>query len=184
MKRLAICAALMSMLVVPNVAAASADAAAAHASVIAVRPPVEQTVISWVTDIDSSNLRQACDLQVQPEATGAPCSALPESIPVNCPRIDVGQTSPKALRPNQLRKPEEQVVEGWFEDPEHAVVSIRSQVIKSKYRGVVGAQLIGGTWKIAYARQGAELFAPATDVFQSPAYRKLWYPGSCFSPAS
>ncbi len=69
------------------------------------------------------------------------------------------------------------------EGPNLAFAVLRSQRKGSRVRGALGLELQGGAWRVSYLRQGESTYVPAGAVWQSEAWRRLWYPPSCSLPS-
>jgi hypothetical protein len=140
-------------------------------------PPSAQRAVAeeWVRYMDSGDRRDACALQTVGEVDGRPCTELPTREVLRCPKHGVIRR-PKA---NEVLMPYEQVGVISEEGPISAFAVLRSERKGSRIRGALGLALQSGVWRVSYLRQGESIYVPAVAVWQSEAWRKLWYPASC-----
>jgi hypothetical protein len=125
----------------------------------------------WTHAIDEGDLMSACMLQ----PVGPDCSGMPTTAPPLRCRGGSSVSSHKG----ELRSPAEQVGAITEETRERGYVVLNGQKKGSKIRGVLGVELQGGSWKVTYLRQGGKTFVPASSVWQTETWRKLWYPPTC-----
>jgi hypothetical protein len=162
-----------------NVAPWAGTAAGERISKPVVPPtPQRQVATEWVRDVDKGNQRAACELQTTAEVGGRPCGALPERVILHCPRA-TGGSKPSRPRSIELRMPAQQLGAVTEESADQAFVALYAERLTSKARGAVGLELVGGSWRISYIRQGNQIYAPAGLVWQTKTWRTLWVAPSC-----
>ena len=130
---------------------------------------------AWVKAIDQGNRRAACELQMVAQVGTLSCAELPPQYVLRCPK----NTSVHPRTSDEIRPLGEQVGAITEEGPMRAYVQLVAQKKGSRARGALGLELIGGSWKVTYVRQGAETFASAGEVWMTGSWRKLWYPPTC-----
>jgi hypothetical protein len=130
---------------------------------------------AWVGDINRGDRMGACELQSVANVGGVACASLPETWTMKCPRMTTLKPRPKS----ELRSVAEQVGAVTEEGATRAFVALRGQKKGSKARGALGLELVAGTWRVTYLRQGSAIFTPAGAVWMSESWRKLWYPPTC-----
>lgn len=178
MRRFSVILALMTgaVAVVGGAANGSADPIPHQAGPAAPQAAVSQ---EWVRYMDSGNQRSACELQTVTALNGQPCAALPSRQVLHCPKIAAGQKPKRSPTASDLRKPIEQVGRITEEGPGSSFAVVYSQRKSSQARGALGLERLGGAWRVSYFRQGKSTYVPASAVWMSEAWRKLWVPPIC-----
>jgi hypothetical protein len=171
MRPIRLTAALLIAIVLLGAAAAS-GAKISRPSPVSTLPGATE---AWVKAINQGNRRAACELQVVAQVGTLSCAELPTQYVLRCPK----NTSVRPRTPDEIRPLSEQVRAITEEGPTRAYVQLAAQKKGSRAHGALGLELIGGSWKVTYVRQGAETFAPAGAVWMTGSWRKLWYPPTC-----
>jgi len=144
------------------------------------QPPQREVSEEWVRYVDIGDQRAACELQTVPEVNGLACGSLPPVFSYSCPMAPVGAVAKKSPpRASELRRVYEQVGALTEEGADRAYVVLNGQKMGSRWRGALGLERVGDTWRVSYLRQGTDTFAPAGAVWMTDAWRRLWYPPGC-----
>jgi len=167
-------------IIVPSIAACAIAGAAAVANGQLIphpgQPSPQRAVATeWVRYINSGDQRDACYLQIAAEVNGRPCGELPTRQVLHCPKNAVVRKP----SPHELRRSSEQIGSITEEASDRAFAVLKSQRKASKWRGTIGLERSGATWRISYVRQGDRIYQPAGTVWLSETWRTLWYPLGC-----
>ncbi len=141
--------------------------------------PQRRVAEEWVRYMNRGNQRSACELQTTREVNGQPCDALPTQRVLHCPRIPAGSSSEWLPKKSELRRVFEQVGGITDEGNGRAFAVLKSQRKESRRRGALGLEVVEGTWRVSYLRQGSKIYVPAGTVWMTETWRKLWYPPVC-----
>ena len=140
--------------------------------------PQRTVAEEWVGLVDRGNQRGACELQASGQLHGTPCVDLPTRELLNCPKVSAGGSGTPSGSSERIRLPE-QLGTLTQEGASRAYVLLKGRRKGSKWRGALGVESSGGSWKITYLRQGSETFSAAADVWSSRAWHRLFDPVGC-----